>query len=242
MNDEYFVSGHDACQGCGTALAVRWIAKAAASQSAIIVSSFGKIQEISNKYPYTSWRLPILFAGRKNLGEVMHGAMKGNKKIIGLVGYEELFENNLQSIISLLNKNASFTLICYDNVGDPRKAKMMKELGFKYVATASINDVNDIYFKIIKALETTKTSYIQILTPCPTEWGIMPYDTINMAKQAIETCYYPIFEIDRTTTLKRIEAKPMHEFIKSQDRFNKIRDEEIELVEQRALNFYKSLL
>ena len=52
---DLFVSGHRACHGCGLALGVRHILKAAGKE-VIVVSPTGCLETFSSPYGYSPWR------------------------------------------------------------------------------------------------------------------------------------------------------------------------------------------
>ena len=54
--EEYFVNGHLACAGCGPAIIMRLITKAAGPNT-IIVNASGCMEVVSSKYPTTLNRI-----------------------------------------------------------------------------------------------------------------------------------------------------------------------------------------
>ena len=64
--------------------------------------------------------------------------------------------------------------------------------------------------------------YIQINVPCPLGWGAASQDTIKLARLAIETGLYPIFEAENgyITSVRKIRRlTPVVEYLKLQRRF-----------------------
>ena len=64
--------------------------------------------------------------------------------------------------------------------------------------------------------------YIQINVPCPLGWGAASQDTIKLARLAIETGLFPIFEAENgyVTHVRKIRrATPVIEYLKLQRRF-----------------------
>ncbi|MCX5892409.1 MAG: pyruvate ferredoxin oxidoreductase, partial [Deltaproteobacteria bacterium] len=55
--EEFFTSGHRACQGCGEALAVRLVCKAI-GKDAIIAHATGCMEIVSSGMPQTAWLHP----------------------------------------------------------------------------------------------------------------------------------------------------------------------------------------
>ncbi len=91
-----------------------------------------------------------------------------------------------------------------------------------YVATASVADLHDLEAKVTKAMGIRGARYIQINVPCPLGWGAASQDTIKLARLAIETGLFPIFEAEhgRVTHVRKIRRKiPILEYLKLQRRF-----------------------
>ncbi|HQF31377.1 MAG TPA: pyruvate ferredoxin oxidoreductase, partial [Hyphomicrobiales bacterium] len=64
--------------------------------------------------------------------------------------------------------------------------------------------------------------YIQIDVPCPLGWGAASHETIHLARLAVETGFYPIFEAEhgRVTSVRKIRHQvPVTEYLKLQKRF-----------------------
>ena len=91
-----------------------------------------------------------------------------------------------------------------------------------FVATASVADLHDLEAKVTKAMGFRGARYIQINVPCPLGWGAASHDTIKLARLAIETGLFPIFEAEhgRVTEVRKIRRKtPVVEYLKLQRRF-----------------------
>ncbi len=91
-----------------------------------------------------------------------------------------------------------------------------------YVATASVADLHDLEAKVAKAMGVRGARYIHINVPCPLGWGAASQDTIKLARLAIETGLFPIFEAEhgRITQVRKIRRKaPVAEYLKLQRRF-----------------------
>jgi len=91
-----------------------------------------------------------------------------------------------------------------------------------YVATASVADLHDLEAKVTKAMAFHGARYIQINVPCPLGWGAASHDTIRLARLAIETGLFPIFEAEsgRVTHVRKIrKPKPVSEYLKLQRRY-----------------------
>src|SRR5271165_1239578 len=91
-----------------------------------------------------------------------------------------------------------------------------------YVATATVADLHDLEAKVTKAMAIRGARYIQINVPCPLGWGAASHDTIKLARLAIETGLFPIFEAENgyVTQVRKIRRPtPVIEYLKLQRRF-----------------------
>ena len=91
-----------------------------------------------------------------------------------------------------------------------------------YVAQASISNWRDLVNKAEKAFNTDGPAFIDVMAPCPRGWRIKSDETVEIARLAVETGFWPLFEIDHGVwkmTPVRGERKPLTEFLKPQGRF-----------------------
>jgi pyruvate ferredoxin oxidoreductase beta subunit len=94
--------------------------------------------------------------------------------------------------------------------------------GIPYVATASVAYLKDLEKKVKKALDIVGPKYLQIHAPCPLGWAHEPYDTIKVAKLAVQTGLIPLYEMENgvITSVRKITKKaPVEEYLKLQGRF-----------------------
>jgi pyruvate ferredoxin oxidoreductase beta subunit len=91
-----------------------------------------------------------------------------------------------------------------------------------YVATASIHDLHDLEYKVQKAMTFHGARYIEVFVTCPLGWGSKPGDTIKVARLAVETGLYPLFEAEHgevTGVSKIRRLSPVENYLKIQRRF-----------------------
>jgi pyruvate ferredoxin oxidoreductase beta subunit len=94
--------------------------------------------------------------------------------------------------------------------------------GIPYVATASIHDLHDLEYKVGRAMGSQGARYIEVFVTCPLGWGSRPGDTLKVARLAVETGIYPLFEAEHgeITGVTKIRRKqPVEEYLKLQRRF-----------------------
>ena len=65
-----------------------------------------------------------------------------------------------------------------------------------YVAQASISHWKDLIEKSKKAFETKGPAFINVIAPCPTGWVYDPADTVKLAREAVYSCIWPLYEVE----------------------------------------------
>jgi pyruvate ferredoxin oxidoreductase beta subunit len=91
-----------------------------------------------------------------------------------------------------------------------------------YVATATVADLHDLERKVLKAMSLHGARYIHIHVPCPLGWGSASHDTIRLARLAVESGMFPLFEAEHgviTGSRKIRHPVPVTEYLKPQKRF-----------------------
>lgn len=94
--------------------------------------------------------------------------------------------------------------------------------GIPYVATASVAYLHDLEAKVTKAMSICGARYIHILVPCPLGWGSASDETIRLARLAVETGLFPLFEAEHGEVLSATKIRhrvPVEEYLKLQKRF-----------------------
>ena len=106
-----------------------------------------------------------------------------------------------------------------------------------YAATVSLSDFMDFFSKVEKALNHEGPSFLAAFSPCTRFWRIEDSKTVEISKLAVETKYWPLYEVDRgvyRVTRKPREFKPIVEFLKAQGRFKPLlsRPDANEIIEE----------
>jgi pyruvate ferredoxin oxidoreductase beta subunit len=94
--------------------------------------------------------------------------------------------------------------------------------GIAYVATASIADLHDLEAKVARAMSLHGARYMHVHVPCPLGWGCESNRTIEVARRAVQSGLFPLFEAEhgevvRTTPIRRLVK--VEEYLKLQSRF-----------------------
>jgi pyruvate ferredoxin oxidoreductase beta subunit len=287
-NFEGFTSGHNACAGCGAAIAMRHIAETVGKNSIITIAT-GCMEVISTAYPLTSWNLPCIHSAFENTAATASGIEaslkvhgKKNINVVAISGDGGTFDIGLQALSGMLERGHRVLFICYDNeayqntgiqrssatplhsetttspYGSVVKGKLepKKNIPFiiashpkVYVATASIGYLEDFKNKIKKALEHINKpgkeggpAYIQVLCPCIPGWKIPSNITIQLAKHAVNSKIYPLFEIEQgKIKLQEFPQDKLEEYLKVQGRFSHLDTKDIAEIKQEIEEEYSRL-
>ena len=101
--------------------------------------------------------------------------------------------------------------------------KVMAGHHIPYVAqTIAVNNFKDLYEKSEKAIYTEGPTFLNVLAPCPRGWGYPTEMLMQINKLAVETCYWPLYEVVNgkyTINYKPKNKLPIEEFLKPQRRF-----------------------
>jgi pyruvate ferredoxin oxidoreductase beta subunit len=111
-----------------------------------------------------------------------------------------------------------------------------------YAAQVSPHNWKDMVAKCSKAYETDGPTFINAIAPCPRGWRTDPADSIDLAKLAVETCVWPLYEVENgkyTLTGEsakiaegKLKKKPITDWLSSQGRFSHLmKDKCMKLVE-----------
>jgi pyruvate/2-oxoacid:ferredoxin oxidoreductase beta subunit len=186
------------------------------------------------------------------------------------------FDIGIQALSGAAERNEDFIYACYDNeaymntgiqrssatplgawttttpVKHYKKERKKDIIGIMaahaipYIATASIAYPEDMVKKFKKAKDIHGTRFIHIYAPCPTGWKSRPDDTVKLARLAVQTGYFPLYEVEDgekwTLNLKIKERKPITDYLKLQGRFRHLKQDEIDLIQAEVDNNYQKIL
>ena len=102
-------------------------------------------------------------------------------------------------------------------------AAIMAAHNIPYVAqTTFISNFKDLYTKSERAIYTPGPAFLNILAPCPRGWRYDTPDLPEICKLAVETCYWPLFEVIEGKWIVNYRPKnklPLEDFLVKQGRF-----------------------
>ena len=102
----------------------------------------------------------------------------------------------------------------------------------EYCATASPSHMADFVAKIQKGLEASKKgfAYLHVFSPCPTGWAYAPEKAISIARRAVQSNLFPLWEMDNQGYHLNFENKnsiSMEEFVKGIGKFKSLTEDDI---------------
>ncbi|MHA1689654.1 MAG: thiamine pyrophosphate-dependent enzyme [Promethearchaeota archaeon] len=215
------------------------------------------------RYPEGPWKemTSLVFAGDGGTTDIgiqgLSGAAERNSDIIYVCYDNEAYMNTGIQRSSSTPHGAKTTTTPF---GKQRYKKdlprIMEAHDIPYVATASISHPLDLYEKFKKAKDIKGCRYIHILAPCPPGWGFPSEDAIEIAKLAVKTGFWILYEVENGIKTLSKPSKPLIdpskrlpiiEYVSKQKRFSGISEKTlIELQEEcdrqwnRIINELKS--
>lgn len=100
--------------------------------------------------------------------------------------------------------------------------RIMAAHNIPYAAQASPSHWSDFMKKVKKAVSIRGPKFINVISPCHRGWRSRVEDTILLSRLAVQTCYWPLYEVENgvtKVTYKPRDKKPIAEFLKLQGRF-----------------------
>lgn len=91
-----------------------------------------------------------------------------------------------------------------------------------YVAQASPSHWRDLVMKAEKAFEYEGPAFLNVLAPCPRGWRFPSDQTIEFARQAVESRYWPLYEVEdgqHKITYTPKKEVPVADWLSPQGRF-----------------------
>ena len=167
--------------------------------------------------------------------QALSGAMeRGHKMMYVCLNNEAYMNTGIQrSSATTLGANTTTSWAGSVQSGKKEFSKDMTEImvahNIPYVAQVSPHNWRDTVTKAGKGFAADGPSFINSISPCPRGWRFPSDETINMARLAVETCVWPLFEVvDGKYILTaesariadgKVEKKPVMDWLTAQGRF-----------------------
>lgn len=136
----------------------------------------------------------------------LSGALERGHKFLYVCYNNEAYMNtgDQRSGASPLGAMTSTTPVGKISAGKSQRRKNLTEIvgahDIPYVAQTSIHLWPDIASKVQKAINANGPSFINILSPCQLFWGFPQNLTVKIARLAVETGLWPLYEIENGNT------------------------------------------
>jgi len=185
------------------------------------------------------------------------------------------FDIGFQALSGAVERNEDFIYICYDNeaymnTGIQRSSSTpygawttttpgadWKRLRKKnivevlvahripYAATANIAYPDDLVRKAQKAKSVKGSKFIHIFASCPTGWRIPSEMSIKIARMAVQTNIFPLYEVEdgvRYTINYRPKEYLVREYFKLQGRFRHLTEKDMDQIQAMVNEDWELLL
>lgn len=117
--------------------------------------------------------------------------------------------------------------------------------GIPYVATASPAHLEDFAAKLKKAQSIKHgMAYIHVLIPCVTGWRAPSNMGIELAKKAVQTNYFPLWEAEDGQfrfTVNTKKPRPIDDFLEMTGRFKHMSRDDTEIFQQYVNDRYRTI-
>jgi pyruvate/2-oxoacid:ferredoxin oxidoreductase beta subunit len=180
----------------------------------------------------------------------------GSTSDIGFSGVSAAAERN-EDIVYVLNDNEAYmntgvqksgatpegawtttTPVSSPKAGKKKDiARIMAAHGIPYVATlagGSVPMLRDFRAKVARAAEVRGFRFLHILGGCPPGWRYPTAQSVEIARLAVESRYFPLFECDDgewRITFRPKHTLPVSEFLATQGRFSHLSSKEIDSIQ-----------
>jgi len=194
--------------------------------------------------------------------------------VLAWAGDGGTFDIGFQSLSGAAERNEDFLYVCYDNeaymntgvqrssatpkgtwttttpkgaLEDRPKKNLIAILAaheIPYIATATVAYPKDLEEKVRRAKKMKGFRFIHILSPCPPGWAYPPEKTIRIARLAVLSRIFPLFEIvdGKEYFLSPMEEKaPVTEYIRAQGRFRNFTEENTAVLQETVDRAWEDL-
>ncbi|MCK4231563.1 3-methyl-2-oxobutanoate dehydrogenase subunit beta [candidate division WOR-3 bacterium] len=221
---------------------------------------------------HTAFETAAAVASGIRAGLAMRGDTETN--VVAWAGDGGTFDIGIQALSGTVERNDNVIYICYDNEAymntgvqrssatpwgavttttparhfkQERKKDMigiMAAHSIPYTASASVAYPEDFIRKLNIAKETPGTKFIHILASCPPGWKTAPELAIKLARLAVQTHVFPLYEIYEGRYYKLSmdpKKKPLIDYIKPQGRFRHLTEEQVAEMDKQVDERYDRL-
>lgn len=219
---------------------------------AALFSGFGK--ETAMRIPGFQGNLENTAAYASGVRTGLDSQGKQDVNVLAFAGDGATVDIGLQSLSGMLERGERVIYVCYDNEAymntggqrsgstplgaettttqqgkcTPKKDMLSIVAAHKipYAASASVADIEDLKKKIEKAKAMNGPAYIHVHAPCPTGWGYDPSLTIEIARKAVHSGLWELFEVIDGEKISKdvVINENAEDYFRMQKRYKKLGD------------------
>jgi 2-oxoisovalerate ferredoxin oxidoreductase beta subunit len=185
------------------------------------------------------------------------------------------FDIGFQALSGAVERNENFIYVCYDNEAymntgiqrssstpygawttttpgtdwkKLRKKNIVEALvahRIPYAATANIAFPEDLVRKAQKAKSIKGSRFIHVYASCPTGWRIPSEMSIKIARMAVQTNIFPLYEVEdglRYTINYKPKEYLVREYFKLQGRFRHLTNKDLDQIQEMVNEDWELLL
>lgn len=195
-----------------------------------------------------------------------------NVNVLVFAGDGGTYDIGLQALSGAAERNDDIIFVCYDNEAymntgiqrssatplgawssttpvsktQPKKdmIAIMAAHRIPYAAACSIAYPEDLLEKIKKAKRIKGCKFILIFSSCPVGWRFSPELSIEIARLAVATRIWPLYEVfngEEYRINEMPEKRPVADYLKTQGRFGHLAEEDIAKIQKRVDKEWKRL-
>ena len=204
-------------------------------------------------------------AAASGLRRALDARGKKDTHVVVLAGDGGTYDIGFQCLSSAAERNENILYVCFDNEGymntgaqksssTPHFARtgstpagklsrkknlteIMAAHDIPYAATATAGFLPDLARKVQKAKSMHGLRLITLLVPCLDGWGIPDDQGIALARLAVESGVFPLYEVEdgcRYTLNGPQKTRPVRDYFEVQRRYRDVSDEEIEQLQREV--------
>ncbi len=225
--------------GCGSLIGFKIAQKVLDAPIAVLS---GHLSGMAN------YEQPFSVMAADNAAATALGIARYNARVLAFGG-DGFTLAHLSALVDAAKKNANFIYICYNNSGYSLLKRPLdlnyfsKMLDCSYVAAASISHPEDYIKKLIKAKAMGGFRFIDLFSPCPSLGSFEPADSVHVARLAVETGIWPLYErVDgkKEITLKLPRLEPVERYFDLQK--TNLTEEKLKALQEKVTKNWKHLL
>lgn len=231
-----------------TSWTVPWVHVAFENASAVGSGVVGALKVLARKGRLPGGEAKIVImggdGGTSDIGlQALSGALERGHDFVYLCFDNEAYMNTgIQRSSS--TPRCAWTTTTPLGDGHPGKLEAKKDLigivekhHIPYLATATPAYPFDLMNKVRRGAQVKGPAFIHILSPCPTGWRIPTREVVKVARLAVQTRDYPLYEVVNGRYIlgkTGKAAKPVADYLKVQGRFKHLTDADLATMQQNV--------